>query len=134
MVPDYRRYVRAKKKLKKLKAKQNQAKENFNQLNFLGHYLVVLKAKEKLKKLKAKARLMAKEKLTPLLALQFHQLNHSYFAVVGSFLYCISQITNQVWTLDINSPSDGWKLVLFQDETTLPLTPSSSKESCTSSD
>ena len=36
MVPDYRRYVRAKKKLKKLKAKQNQAKENFQSVEFLG--------------------------------------------------------------------------------------------------
>ena len=35
MVPDYRRYVRAKKKLKKLKAKQNQAKENFQSVEFL---------------------------------------------------------------------------------------------------
>ena len=62
MVPDYRRYVRAKKKLKKLKAKQNQAKENFQSVEFLGALLSSAQGKGEIQEAQGKGKAHGKGK------------------------------------------------------------------------
>ncbi|KAF3942561.1 hypothetical protein CMV_030794 [Castanea mollissima] len=49
-----------------------------------------------------------KQKLKPFSVVELDEL--TYFAASGSSLYCLSQSTNQVLTLDLTRVSDGWKL------------------------
>lgn len=49
-----------------------------------------------------------KQKLNPFSTVELHKRNHN-IAALGSRLYCFSKCTDQVCTLDLNHPSDGWK-------------------------
>ena len=49
-----------------------------------------------------------KQKLKPFSIVELDRL--TYFAASGSSIYCLSQSTNQVLTLDLTRISDGWKL------------------------
>lgn len=49
-----------------------------------------------------------KQKLKPFSVVELDEL--TYFAASGSSIYCLSQSTNQVLTLDFTRVSDGWKL------------------------
>nr|POE74262.1 elongation factor ts [Quercus suber] len=49
-----------------------------------------------------------RQKLNPFSTVELHKRNHN-IAALGSCLYCFSKCTNQVCTLDLNHPSDGWK-------------------------